>query len=129
MITKESKDITKAAVLVSGGRGVGANFAPLKDLADALGGEVSASRASVDVGTAHKDMQVGQTGKTVRPDVYFACGISGAVQHTAGMEESALIFAINKDTTAPIFDVADVGIVGDVHKIIPKLVARIKNEK
>ncbi|MCL2235033.1 MAG: electron transfer flavoprotein subunit alpha/FixB family protein [Defluviitaleaceae bacterium] len=129
MITKESKDITQAAILVSGGRGVGANFAPLKELADVLGGEIAASRASVDAGTAHKDMQVGQTGKTVRPEVYFACGISGAVQHTAGMEEAALIFAINKDTTAPIFDVADVGIVGDVHKILPKLVNRIRNEK
>ncbi|MCL2619723.1 MAG: electron transfer flavoprotein subunit alpha/FixB family protein [Defluviitaleaceae bacterium] len=129
MIAKETKDITKANILVSGGRGIGNNFAPLKELADVLGGEVSASRASVDAGIAYKDMQVGQTGKTVRPDVYFAFGISGAVQHTAGMEEATLIFAINKDATAPIFDVADVGIVGDAHKIIPKLVNRIKKEK
>jgi len=130
MNTKETKDITEAKILVAGGRGVGSaqNFAPLKELADMLGGETAASRAAVDLYYADKDRQVGQTGKTVRPEVYFACGISGAIQHVAGMEESELIFAINKNADAPIFEVADVGIVGDMHKIVPKLVARLKKE-
>ena len=129
-ITKKLKDITEAKVLVSGGRGTGnkENFAKLRELADILNGEISASRAAVDLGYAEKDRQVGQTGKTVRPDVYFACGISGAIQHAAGMEESELIFAINKNSSAPIFEIADVGIVGDMHKIIPKLSARLKKE-
>ena len=130
MNTKETKDITEAKILVAGGRGVGSakNFAPLEELADLLGGETAASRAAVDLGYADKDRQVGQTGKTVRPEVYFACGISGAIQHVAGMEESELIFAINKNVDSPIFEVADVGIVGDMHKIVPKLVARLKKE-
>ena len=130
MSEKKLKDITEANVLVSGGRGIGKpeNFASLRELADQLGGEVSASRAAVDLGYIEKDKQVGQTGKTVRPDVYFACGISGAIQHVAGMEEAGLIFAINKNAAAPIFEVADVGIVGDMHRIIPKLVARLKKE-
>ncbi|MDR2183172.1 MAG: electron transfer flavoprotein subunit alpha/FixB family protein [Clostridiales bacterium] len=130
MQTKEARDITEANILISGGRGTGKpeNFATLRQLADQLGGEVSASRAAVDSGWSEKDRQVGQTGKTVRPDVYFACGISGAIQHVAGMEESGLIFAINKNAEAPIFEVADVGIVGDMHKIIPKLVNRLKKE-
>jgi len=130
MSTKKSRDITEANILISGGRGTGKpeNFVPLRDLADQLGGEVSASRAVIDAGWQEKDRQVGQTGKTVRPDVYFACGISGAIQHVAGMEESGLIFAINKNPEAPIFDVADVGIVGDMHRIIPKLTARLKKE-
>ncbi|MCL2377492.1 MAG: electron transfer flavoprotein subunit alpha/FixB family protein [Defluviitaleaceae bacterium] len=124
---KESKDISEAAILVSGGRGAGKEgFTALKELADVLGGQISASRAAVDEGFAEKDRQVGQTGKTVRPQLYVACGISGAVQHTAGMEESELIVAINKNPSAPIFDVADLGIVGDMHKIIPKLAARLK---
>lgn len=123
-------DIMDAKILVSGGRGVGSkeNFKILEDLAAVIGGEVSSSRACVDAGMTEKDQQVGQTGKTVRPQVYFAIGISGAIQHLAGMEESDLIVAINKDENAPIFDVADIGIVGDLHKIVPLLTQKIKEE-
>lgn len=125
------EDIMDAKILVSGGRGVGSaeNFKLLDDLAEALGGTVSCSRAVVDAGWKSKDLQVGQTGKTVRPHVYFAIGISGAIQHLAGMEESDIIIAINKDETAPIFDVADYGIVGDLNKILPALTEKIKEAK
>ncbi len=124
----EVVDIMDAKILVSGGRGVGSaeNFAILQDLADVIGGTVSCSRAVVDNGWMPKDLQVGQTGKTVRPNVYFAIGISAAIQHTAGMEESDIIIAINKDETAPIFDVADYGIVGDLNKIVPALTDALK---
>jgi electron transfer flavoprotein alpha subunit len=123
-------DIMKAKILVSGGRGVGSpeNFQILEDLAKVLGGTVSCSRAVVDAGWKPKDLQVGQTGKTVRPKLYFAIGISGAIQHLAGMEESDLIIAINKDETAPIFEVADYGIVGDYKKILPGLTEKLKEE-
>ena len=124
-------DIMDAKILVSGGRGVGSpeNFKILDDLAEAIGGTVSCSRAVVDAGWKPKDLQVGQTGKTVRPHVYFAIGISGAIQHVAGMEESDIIIAINKDESAPIFDVADYGVVGDLNKIVPVLTEKIKEAK
>ncbi len=126
----DTVDIMDAKILVSGGRGVGnaENFKILQDLADAIGGTVSCSRAVVDSGWLPRDLQVGQTGKTVRPNVYFAIGISGAIQHVAGMEESDIIIAINKDEDAPIFDVADYGIVGDLNKIVPQLTAAVKAE-
>ena len=121
--TKKAVDITEAKVLVSGGRGIGSPefFGELKKVADLLGGEISSSRANVDAGWIERDRQVGQTGKTVRPELYMACGISGAIQHIAGMENSECVIAINKNDSAPIFEVADLGIVGDVKVIIPKL--------
>jgi len=126
--TKNLVDITEAHVLISGGRGVGnaEGFDMLRAMANTIGAEVSASRAMVDAGVLGHERQVGQTGKTVRPDLYFAMGISGAIQHLAGMEESEYIIAINKDKFAPIFNVADVGIVGDVRKIVPLLTEKLK---
>ena len=130
---KEDKgkvDITEAKILVSGGRGVGnkENFEKLEQLAGILDAEVSTSRAMVDAGIMPHDRQVGQTGKTVRPNLYFAMGISGAIQHLAGMEESDFIVAVNKDKFAPIFQVSDLGIVGDVNKIVPLLTERLAQE-
>ena len=126
----DTVDIADAKILVSGGRGVGSeeNFKLLQDLADVLGGTVSCSRAVVENGWLPVERQVGQTGKTVRPNVFFAIGISGAIQHVAGMEESDIIVAINKDETAPIFDVADYGLVGDLNKIVPQLTEMLKAE-
>ena len=121
--TKKAVDITDAKILVSGGRGVGGpeGYNPLRELAAELGGEVSSSRIGVDSGWIEKDRQVGQTGKTVHPELYIACGISGAIQHVAGMQNSEQIIAINTNENAPIFEIADYGIVGDLYKVIPAI--------
>ena len=128
---RKSVDITEAKVLVSGGRGVGGSegFEALRELAKALGGEVASSRAGVDSGWIEKNRQVGQTGKTVRPDLYLACGISGAIQHLAGMDGSELIIAINRDEKCPMMQLADLGVVGDVNAIVPKLTKAIQAYK
>jgi len=127
----EKMDIMDAKVLISGGRGIGGaeGFRKLEELAEALGGTIASSRAAVDAGWVEKDRQVGQTGKTVRPNLYVACGISGAIQHLAGMEEADIIIAINKDPSAPIFEIADYGVVGDVDKVIPLFIQQIKEEQ
>lgn len=125
---KQNDNIEDAAMLVSVGRGVGTYLAKAKELASALGATLSSSRAMVDAGFTAPDRQVGQTGKTVRPQAYIALGISGAVQHLAGMEESDYIIAVNKDKTAPIFDVADLGIVGDVRQVIPQLLEKLSKK-
>jgi len=125
---KEMVDITEADIVVSGGRGVGSkeNFALLQELADAMGGTLAGSRAAVDNGWVEKAVQVGQTGKTVRPTIYIACGISGAIQHLAGMQDSNFIIAVNKDADAPIMKSADVALVGDFAKVIPEMIAQYK---
>lgn len=133
-IVKEAKeivDISEANFIVSGGRGVGSkeNFAILEELAEALGGTVAGSRAAVENGWIERDYQVGQTGKTVRPTIYIACGISGAIQHVAGMQESDMIIAINKDASAPIMKTADYAIVGDLLKVVPEMTAQVKELK
>jgi electron transfer flavoprotein alpha subunit len=122
-------ELTEAAIVVSGGRGTGGNFEPVEGLADALGAAVGASRAAVDSGWMPHSFQVGQTGKTVSPQLYVANGISGAIQHRAGMQTSKTIVAVNKDDEAPIFELVDFGVVGDLHTVLPAATEQIKERK
>ncbi|MDF9715557.1 electron transfer flavoprotein subunit alpha/FixB family protein [Nocardioides sp. ChNu-153] len=122
-------ELTEAAIVVSGGRGTGGDFAPVEKLADALGAAVGASRAAVDSGWIPHTFQVGQTGKTVSPQLYVANGISGAIQHRAGMQTSKTIVAVNKDEEAPIFELVDFGVVGDLHSVLPALADAVEARK
>jgi len=122
-------DLTDARIVVAGGRGMDGNFGPVEELADALGAAVGASRAATDAGWISHDAQVGQTGKTVSPQLYISAGISGAIQQKAGMQTSKVIVAVNKDAESPVFEIADFGIIGDVFDVLPQATAEIKKRK
>ena len=122
-------ELTEAAIVVSGGRGTGGSFEPVEELADALGAAVGASRAAVDSGWKPHSYQIGQTGKTVSPQLYIAAGISGAIQHRAGMQTSKTIVAVNKDEEAPIFELVDFGVVGDLHTVLPAVTEEVRQRK